>query len=327
MRVAWRDRYGGPDVVSVREVDRPEPGPGEVLVRVMAASVNRADLDGLYPRWGFIKLFLGLRAPRQKYRRLGVDVAGTVKAVGEGATRFKPGDSVFSDISSVGSGTFADYVCEPEKAFAPMPAGLSYEEAACLPHAGVLAVRGFVKRGGKEVKAGDRVLVVGASGNVGPYCVQIAKSLGAHVTGVASAGKLDFVRELGADEVLDYRTTDYTRPAEPYDWVVEVDAHYPARRWLKALKPTGVQLAFGGPASYILFGGLAALLSRRFTGKTVGLAFVGPFGAKDVARLKEYVAAGVVRPIIDRRFTLDEVAEALRYVDEGKPRGKVLVIP
>jgi NADPH:quinone reductase-like Zn-dependent oxidoreductase len=327
MRVAWRDRYGGPDVVSVREIEKPTPGPGEVLVRVKAASVNRADLDGLYPRWWFIKLFLGLRAPRAAYHRLGCDMCGTVEAVGEGVTAFKPGDDVFSDLSAGRQGAFADYACDDTKVFSAMPRGLSYEEAACLPHSGVLAVRGFTKRGGREVQAGERVLVVGASGNVGPYCIQIAKSLGAHVTGVASAGKLDFVRSLGADEVIDYRATDYTRPLEPYDWIVEVDAHHPARRWLKALKPGGVQLAFGGPASYILFGGFASVFSRRLTGKTVGLAFVAPFGERDVARLKAYVAAGVVRPVIDRRFTLDEVAEALRYVDEGKPRGKVLVIP
>jgi NADPH:quinone reductase-like Zn-dependent oxidoreductase len=327
MKVAWRDKYGGPDVVEVRDLPKPAPGPTEVLVKVKAASVNRADLDGLYPRWGFIKLFLGLRAPRASFRNLGIDMAGTVEAVGEGVTAFRPGDDVFSDLSAGGQGAFAEYACDKEKVFSRMPAGLSYEEAACLPHAGVLAVRAFAKRGGREVRAGERVLVVGASGNVGPYCVQIAKSLGAHVTAVASAGKLDFVRELGADEVIDYRATDYTRPAQPYDWIVEVDAHHPARRWLRALKPGGVQLAFGGPASYILFGGLMALLSRRFTGKTVGLAFVGPFGEKDVAKLKEYVAAGVIRPIIDRRFSLDEVGDALRYVDEGKPRGKVLVVP
>lgn len=233
---------------------------------------------------------------------------------------------MFSDLSAgLTAGSFAEYACAKEKAFSLMPPGLSYEDAACLPHSGALAVRAFTKRGGKEVKAGNRVLVVGASGNVGPYCIQIAKSLGAHVTGVASAGKLDFVRSLGADEVIDYRATDYTLPAEPYDWVVEVDAHHPARRWLAALKPGGVHLAFGGPASYILFGGLAGLFLRRLTGKQVGLAFVPPFGAVDVAKLKQYVAARVIKPMIDRRITLDEVGEALRYVDEGHARGKVVV--
>ncbi|MEP7378128.1 MAG: NAD(P)-dependent alcohol dehydrogenase [Chloroflexota bacterium] len=315
-------------MVSVREIEKPTPGSSEVLVKVKAASVNRADLDGLYPRWSFIKLFYGLRAPRDKYKRLGIDMAGTIEAVGEGVTLLKPGDDVFSDLSgALTAGSFAEYVCAKESAFSPMPPTLTYEEAACLPHSGVLAVRAFAPRGGKEVRAGDRVLIVGASGNVGPYCIQIAKSLGAHVTAVASAGKLDFVRSLGADEVIDYRATDYTRPAQPYDWIVEVDAHHPARRWLKALKPGGVQLAFGGPASYIVFGGLAGLILPKFTGKNVGLAMVGAFGDQDVERIKEYVAAGVLKPVIDRRFSLDEVGEALRYVDEGHPRGKVLVVP
>jgi NADPH:quinone reductase-like Zn-dependent oxidoreductase len=254
-------------------------------------------------------------------------MAGTVEEVGEGVTFLKAGEDVFADLSGHGQGAFSDYVCAPEKAFARMPAAVTHEEAACLGHSGILALRAFDRRGGREVKAGDRVLVVGASGNVGPYCIQIAKSRGAHVTGVASAGKLDFVRSLGADEVIDYRATDYTRPAEPYDWIVEVDAHHPTRRWLKALRPGGVQLAFGGPAAYILFGGLAALFSKRLTGKTVGLAFVGAFGEKDVPRLVELVERGDIKPVIDRRFSLGEAAEALRYVDQGMARGKVLVIP
>ncbi|MEP7159431.1 MAG: alcohol dehydrogenase catalytic domain-containing protein, partial [Chloroflexota bacterium] len=149
-----RDRYGGPDVVEIRDVPKPTPGPGDVLVRVKAASVNRADLDGLYPRWAFIRLFLGLRAPRQSYRRLGIDLAGTVEEVGAGVTTFKPGDDVFSDLSTGAGGAFAEYVSAPQKTFSPMPPGLSYEDAACLPHSGVLAVRAFSKRGGQVVKAG-----------------------------------------------------------------------------------------------------------------------------------------------------------------------------
>lgn len=327
MKAAWRDRYGGPDVVYLRDVPKPEPAAGEVLVRVKAASVNRADLDGLYPRWGFIKLFLGLRAPREKYKPLGIDLAGTVESVGEGATEFEPGDDVFADISAFGAGAFAEYVCLPEKAFVAMPRGLSYEEAACLGHSGVLAVRGFTKRGGRTVSAGERVLVVGASGNVGPYCIQIAKSLGAHVTAVASGEKLDFVRSLGADEAIDYRATDYTRPAQPYDWIVEVDAHYPVRRWLRALNKGGVHMAFGGPASWLLASSFMGPLLSRLTGKHVGVAYVSPFGERDVAQLLEYVNSGVLKPAIDRRFALEDVAEALRYVDQAKNRGKVVVIP
>jgi NADPH:quinone reductase-like Zn-dependent oxidoreductase len=327
VKAVWRDRYGGPEVVSIREIDKPTPAAGEVLVRVKAASVNRADLDGLYPRWGFIKLFLGLRAPRQKHRQLGIDLAGTVESVGEGVASVRPGDQVFGDISAFGSGAFAEYVCQPEKSFSAMPSEMSFEEASCLGHSGVLAVRGFSKRGGRTVSAGDRVLVVGASGNVGPYCIQIAKSLGAHVTAVASGEKLDFVRSLGADEAIDYRTTDYTRPAKRYDWIVEVDAHYPVRRWLPALNKGGVHMAFGGPASWLLASAIMGPLLSRLTGKQVGVAYVSPFGPRDVTRLMEYVASGVIKPVIDRRFSLDEIADALRWVDQGKARGKVVVLP
>ncbi|CAN5772146.1 NAD(P)-dependent alcohol dehydrogenase [soil metagenome] len=327
VKVAWRDDYGSPDVVYVRELPKPTPAAGEVLVRVKASSINRADLDGLYPRWGFIKLFLGLRGPREKYKPLGIDLAGTVESVGDGVTAFRPGDDVFGDISAFGSGALAEYACQPEKAFSVMPSGLTFEEAACLGHSGVLAVRGFRKRGGRTVSPADRVLIVGASGNVGPYCIQIAKSLGAHVTAVASGEKLDFVRALGADETIDYRATDYTRPAQPYDWIVEVDAHYPVRRWLSALNKGGVHMAFGGPASWLLTSSIMGPLLSQLTGKHVGVAYVSPFGERDVARLKEYVEAGVLKPVIDRSFSLDEVADALRYVDQGKARGKVVVTP
>ena len=330
MKAAWREEYGGPEVVSVREIDKPTPIAGQILVRVKAASVNRADLDGLYPAWRFIRLFLGLRQPRERYRRLGVDVAGTVEAVGEGVTDFKPGDDVFSDLSAqdeAPAGAFSEYVCAPAKAFASMPAGLSYEEAATLPHSGVLAIRAFRPRGGRTVTAGDRVMIVGASGNVGPFAIQLAKSLGAHVTGVARGEKLDFVRSLGADDAIDYQTTDYTHPAERYDWIVDVTAHDSIFRWRRALKPGGVYLTFGGPAGLMLVDALLGPFVSRLAGKKLGMAFVLPFKPDDVTELKRLAETGVLKPVIDRRFPLDDVADALRHVDQGRARGKVLVIP
>ena len=212
-------------MVEVREIEKPQPAASEVLVRVEAVSVNRADLDAIVARWFFIRLFFGLRRPRVK--RVGLDVAGVVEAVGEEATRFKVGDRVFGDLFSYGSGAFAEYVAAPEKAFAAIPTDMSFEVAATLPHSAVLALQGLRLGNGRAVGQGDRVLVVGASGNVGPFAVQIARSRGAHVTAVASGDKLDFVRSLGANEVIDYRTTDYTRPAQPYDWILDVDAHHP----------------------------------------------------------------------------------------------------
>ena len=204
-----RDRYGPPEVVEVRDVDTPVPEADQVLVRVEAAAVNRADLDGLYPRWAFTRLFMGPRTPRQK--SVGLDVAGTVEAVGPGVTRFKPGDRVFGDMFAFGVGAFAEYVCAPERAFEITPEGLSFEEAATLPHSAILAIQGLRLRDGRTIKAGDHVLIDGASGNVGPFAVQVAKARGAEVTAVASPAKLDFVRSLGADHAIDYTTTDYTK--------------------------------------------------------------------------------------------------------------------
>jgi NADPH:quinone reductase-like Zn-dependent oxidoreductase len=238
MQAAVRDRYGSPDVVKVREVERPTPVGDEVLVRVHAASVNRADLDGITPRPSFVRLFIGVRAPRN--HRLGLDVAGVVESVGPGVTSFRPGDEVFGDLFSFGQGAFAEYVSAPERAFATMPAGMTFEEAATLPHSAILALQGLRLRDRRSIRPGDKVLIDGASGNVGPFAVQIAKSMDADVTAVCSAGKMDFVRSLGADRVLDYSAVDYTTTGERYDWIVDTDSHHPILRIRRGLGPKGV---------------------------------------------------------------------------------------
>jgi NADPH:quinone reductase-like Zn-dependent oxidoreductase len=326
MKAAWRDRYGGPQIVEVREVETPIPTGDQVRVRVHAASVNRADLDGLTPRWIFVRLFLGFRRPRVTY--LGLDVAGVVEAVGEEATRFKPGDRVFADLFAYRAGAFAEHVCAPERAFAPIPNDLSFEDAATLPHSAVLALQGLRLGNGRTVGEGARVLVVGASGNVGPFVVQIAKSRGAHVTGVASTDKLDFVRSLGADEVLDYKTTDYTRTGQRYDWIVDVDAHHPLRRWRSSLKPGGVYVAMGGSTAWMLSLLVMMPALKLATDKSMGLLLGWkPFARDDVEEVKRLVAEGTIKPAIDRRFSLDEVVDALRYVEEGHAKGKVVVLP
>lgn len=217
-----RDRYGTLDVVELRDVERPEPIDDQVLVRVRAASVNRADLDSLGPKPGFARLFMGLRAPR--LTRLGVDVAGVVEAIGPGVTRFTPGDRVFADLFSFGTGSFAEYAAASEAAFLPIPAGMSFEDAATLPHSAVLAVQGLRLRNGRTIRPGAKVLIDGASGNVGPFAVQVAKSMGAEVTGVCRTEKLDFVRSLGVDHVIDFTSVDYTRTGERYDWIVDTDS-------------------------------------------------------------------------------------------------------
>ena len=319
-----RDRYGPPEVVEVREIERPTPKDDEVLVRVHAASVNRADLDGLYPRWQLSRLFLGVRRPRSP--GLGLDVAGVVKSVGPNVTRFKPGDRVFGDLFNFGQSAFAEYVAAPEKAFLPIPAEMPFDQAATLPHSAVLALQGLRLRNGRTIKPDDTVLVVGASGNVGPFVVQIAKSMGAHVTGVARGDKLDFVRSLGADEVIDYTKVDYTRTGRRFDWIVDVDAHHSVLRWRASLTPKGVYVAMGGPGSWLLQALLVAPLASIATGRHMGLLlWWKPFNPPDVETLEALSAAGKLKPVIDRRFPLSEVVEALRYVDEGQARGKVVI--
>jgi NADPH:quinone reductase-like Zn-dependent oxidoreductase len=324
LKAALRDRYGPPGVVEVRDVDRPIPSDGQVLVRVHAASVNRADLDNLYPRWAFTRLFLGLRKPRTS--RVGLDVAGEVESVGASVTRFRPGDRVFADLFAFGLGAFAEYVCAPEKAFQSIPTGMSFEEAATLPHSAVLALQGLRLRNGRTIRPGDRVLIDGASGNVGPFAVQIAKSLGAEVTGVCSTNKVDLVRSLGADHVIDYTRVDYTRTRERYDWILDTDAHHSILECRRALRPRGVYVTLGGTTATLLQMLFLAPAISIATDKSMGLMFWWkPFNPDDVEALKELIATGKVRPVIDRRYPLSQVVDALRYVDERRARGKVAI--
>ena len=324
MKAAVREKYGSLDVVEVRDVDTPVPADDEVLVRVEAASVNRADLDGLGPRPAFARLFIGLRAPRN--HSIGLDVAGVVESVGSAVTRYKPGDRVFADLFAHGVGAFAEYVCARQKAFEPIPDGMSFEDAATLPHSAVLAVQGLRLRNGRTIAAGNRVLIDGASGNVGPFAVQIAKSMGAEVTGVCRSEKVDFVRSLGADHVIDYTKVDYTRTVERYDWIVDTDSHHSILAIRGALRPRGVYVTLGGTSwpllAAMVLGPLISLASDKWTGL---LLWWKPFRPEDVATVTELIAASKVRPVIDRRYPLSEIVEALRWVDDGHARGKVLI--
>jgi NADPH:quinone reductase-like Zn-dependent oxidoreductase len=324
LKAARRERYGPPEVVEIRDVDTPIPIADQVLVRVHASSVNRADLDGLYPRWQFIRLFYGLRVPR--FKGLGLDVAGVVEAVGPDARRLRPGDRVYGDMFSYGQAAFAEYVCASAKAFLPIPPYMSFEDAATIPHSAVLALQGLRLRSGRGIGPGDRLLVVGASGNVGPFVVQIAKANGAIVTGVCRTEKIEFVRSLGVDDVIDYTTTDYTRTGARFDWIVDVDAHHAIPRWRRTLRPDGAYVAMGGPTMWLLQALLVAPFMRLGGGRRMGLLLGWkPFHPHDVHTLEELIATGSVRPRIDRRFPLSDVAQALRYVDDGHARGKVVI--
>jgi NADPH:quinone reductase-like Zn-dependent oxidoreductase len=295
-------------------------------VRMRAASVNRADLDGLKPKPAFMRLFMGLRAPRSQ--AVGIDVAGVVEAVGEGVTRLKPGDEVFGDLFGNRHGAFAEYVVARERSFEPMPAGMSFEDAATLPHSAVLALQALRLRDGRTIQPGDRVLVDGASGNVGPFAVQIAKSIGAEVTGVDRGDKLDMLRPLGIDHVVDYTTTDYTETTERYDWIVDVDSHQPIRQARRALRPGGAYVTLGGNGRQIVGGVVAgSLMSLRSDTWSGIMLWWKPFHRPDVERLKELYAAGKLRPVIDRRYPLSEVVSALRHLEDGHAQGKVIITP
>ena len=329
MKAAVQDRYGPPEVVRVTDVERPVPAEDQVLVRVKAASVNRADLDGLGPRPGFVRPLIGMRAPRNN--RVGIDVAGLVEAVGSEITRFRPGDRVFGDLfaSGIGAqGSFAEYVCALEKSLQPIPADMSFEDASTLPHSAVLALQGLRLRSGRTIRPGDKVLIDGASGNVGPFAVQIAKAMGAEVTGVSSTAKLELVRSLGADHVLDYSKVDYTNTGEQYDWIVDTDSHHSILRVRRALRPNGVYVTLGGTSVPIIAGAALGPLLSMFSDKWTGLLlWWKPMKAEDVATITDLIAAGKVRPVIDRSYPLSEVVDALRWLDDGHARGKVIITP
>jgi NADPH:quinone reductase-like Zn-dependent oxidoreductase len=310
--------------VELSEIDRPIPTDDHVLVRVQAASINRADLDLLRPEPGFARLFLGLRRPKD--RQVGCDVAGVVEAIGPNVTRYQPGDAVFGDMYNHGLGGFAEYKCAPENAFLAIPAGMAIEDAATLPHAAILAIQGLRWRDGPTVGPGSRVLIDGASGNVGPFAVQIAKSMGCDVTGVCSADKAEFVRSLGADHVIDYAKVDYTNAGQRYDWIIDVQGHHPILRARRALQPNGVYITLGGSTGRILQSMVLGPLISKASHKRMGLMlWWKPFKADDVATLADLMSTGKLVPAIDRRFPLAEVVDALRYVDEGHPKGKVLI--
>ena len=322
MKAIVRAEYGTPDVLRLKEVPTPEPRGGEVLVRIRASSINRTDLESLIGRPLMYRAFMGLRRPRD--RRLGIDAAGEVVAVGAGVERFKPGDRVFADLLYNGACAFAEYACAPEKAWRPIPDGVDFETAATLPASAVLALQGLGGRDG--VRAGDRVLIIGASGSVGIFAVKLAKLAGAVVTGVSSAGKLDLVSSIGADEVIDYARDDYTRANRRYDRILDAVAMRSVFSMRRALAENGVYGAHGARTSggilqAMAFGPLLSVRRKR----RMGVVFGRPNDAADMATVGEMVQAGMLVPLIDRTYTLAEVPDAMRYYAAGMARGKLVV--
>jgi NADPH:quinone reductase-like Zn-dependent oxidoreductase len=319
MKAVVYTRYGPPDVLRFTDVDKPSPRDNEVLVKVHAVSLNGSDWETLQGKPLYSRI-AGLFRPR--HHILGSDIAGRVEAVGQNTTLFRPGDDVFADILS-SMGGFAEYVCVPENALARMPAGMSYEEAAALPQAGAIALQGIRDKG--QVQPGQKVLINGAGGGSGMYAVQLAKLQGAEVTGVDNAEKLDFMRSLGADHVIDYTREDFTKNGRSYELILDLAAHRSARAYKGSLMRAGRYLYVGGSVATLLQVLLVGPLIGRAQGKKIGILAVR-LGAQHLAPLVELCQAGKITTVIDRRYRLSEVPEALRYLGEGHAKGKVVVI-
>ena len=323
MKAIVQDRYGGPEMLEFRDIDQPVPKDNEVLVKVRAAGVHRGDwhvMTGLPYMIRLVVPTLGPRAP--KVPVLGMDVAGRVEAVGKDVTRFQPGDEVFGWTD----GSFAEYAIAPEDHLAAKPAGLSFEEAAVVPISGLAALQAVRDVG--EVQAGQQVLVIGAAGAVGWFAVQLAKAFGAQVTGVASTSQLELVGSVGADEVIDYTREDVTDGTRQWELIVDTGGRRTLAQLRRALTPTGTLVIVGGEGGGRWLGGflrnLRAPLLSRFIGQRLRMLSSKP-NQEDLQVLRELIEAGKLRPLVGRTYPLGEVPEAMRALEAGKTRGKIVI--
>ena len=321
MRAIVRDAYGAPDVLRLDDVPIPTPNEKEVLVKVRAASVNAGDWR-LLRADPFLVRLMGEGLLRPRHRVLGFDVAGEVEAVGPGVQHRHVGDAVFGDLSQHGFGGFAEYVCAPERAFASKPSRLSFEEAAAVPVAGVTALQGLRDEG--QIQSGDAVLINGASGGVGTFAVQIARAFGATVTGVCRRGKRGLVHALGANRVIDYTRDDVTTREERYDLILDTAAHRSPRVYRRILAPDGVYVMVGGSMLRLFQTMLLRPWVARTSDRRLATLMATP-SPDDLRGLAELIEDGAVTPVLDRLFPLSEVPQAIRYVEEGRARGKVVV--
>lgn len=320
MRAIVYKKYGPPDVLQLKEVEKPTPKDNEVLIKVHSVSVNAADWHLMRADPLFVRLITGLLKPKNTI--LGADIAGRVEVIGSNVKEFKPGDEVFGDISGCGWGGFAEYVSVPEQALVLKPSNITFEEAAAVPMAAVTALQGLRDKG--QIKAGQKVLINGASGGVGTFAVQIAKSFGAEVTAVCSTGKIDMVHAMGADHVIDYTKEDFTKSGQRFDLILAANGYHSISEYKRALSPKGIYVMTGGSMAQIF---QALLLGPWFSmigSKKMRNVTAKP-NKKDLSFLKELLEAGKVVPCIDRNYSLSEVPEAIRYLEEGHARGKVVI--
>jgi NADPH:quinone reductase-like Zn-dependent oxidoreductase len=315
MRAVIQTGYGSADVMELKELEKPTPGDGEVLVRVQAASLAAGDYFGMRGTPFPIRLFVGFPRPKKDHV-VGLDCAGIVEAVGPNVSHFQPGDEVYGECR----GSCAEYALGKEDALAPKPANLSFEQAAGVPTSACTALQGLRDHG--KVQPGYKVLINGASGGVGPFAVQIAKALGAEVTGVCSTRNVEMVRSIGADHVIDYTTEDFTKGEARYDVIMDNVGSHSLSATRRALAPTGVHVPISGHAGmgWVIAAYLAGIFVRR-----QAAPFVADTTSESLLALNDLIEAGRVAPVIDRTFRLGETAEAFAYLDEGHARGKVVI--
>jgi NADPH:quinone reductase-like Zn-dependent oxidoreductase len=320
MKAIISTKYGPPDALELREVEKPIPKDDEALVKVHAASLNAADFEIVRGTW--VARFGGPLRPGNKIP--GSDIAGRVEAVGVNVKQFQPGDEIWGDLSfPYGYGTFAEYVCVSENALALKPASMTFEEASTYPQAAIISLQTLRDKG--QIQPGQKVLINGAGGGMGTFAVQIAKLYGAEVTGVDSGMKLDMLRSIGADHVIDYTQEDYTKSGQRYDLIVDVVAYRSIFDYRRALSPEGSFIIVGGSLATFLQVIVLGTLISRIGSKKLGLNKYEPNNREDLAVLAELFEAGKVVPIIDGRYPLSEVPEALRYLEEGHAQGKVVI--
>ncbi len=319
MKAVVRTRYGAPDVLQLKEVEKPVPVEDQVLVKVSGTSLNKADLYELHPSF-FVRILIGGGRLKPKDEKIGTDIAGRVEAAGPDVKTFKPGDEVFGG----GRWSFAEYSCARERSLALMSGKATFEEAATLPIAGITALQALRKA---KAGPGQRILIDGTSGGVGTFTLQIAKALGAEVTAVCSTGNVESARSMGADHVIDYTKEDFTRSGQKYDLILGINGHHSILGYRRALSERGAYMMVGtshpirGLVQVALFGKLVSKLG----GKKIGFMGIAKINTNDLEALMALMTDGKVKPLIDRRYPLSETAEAFRYFQEGHSRGKIVV--
>jgi len=319
MKAILLKEYGLPNVLEIGEVAKPIPSDNEVLVRVHSVSINDWDWGLVRGKPYVIRLFFGLKKP--KIIIPGVDISGKIEAVGSKVNSFKIGDEIYCDLSECGLGGFAEYVCVPEETLSKKPSNISHNDASALPHAGLLALQGIVEKG--KVKSGQTVLINGAGGGVGTLGIQILKPYGVKVTGVDSDEKLDLMKSLGFDSVMDYKKVDFTDTGEKYDLILDTKSNRSVFKYARTLKRKGTYITVGGSMYRLVEIGLLGWIISLFTDKKLKVLFHEP--NKGLDRLSELVEKGQISPVVDGPYGFDKIPELIQYFGEGKHLGKIVV--